>query len=50
MTPEQELEMIERDLYGRYKKGLLAKEDIEAMGISFDKLLKKYEEVDVEKT
>ena len=39
MTPEQELEMIERDLYERYQQGLLGKEDIEAMGISFDKLV-----------
>ena len=43
MTPEQELEIIERDLYERYQQGLLAKEDIQGMGISFDKLLEKFD-------
>ena len=43
MTPEQEYTQdIEEFLYQRYEQGLLAKEDIEDMGISFDKLLEKF--------
>tara|TARA_R100001594_G_C4001012_1_gene254758 strand:- start:256 stop:417 length:162 start_codon:yes stop_codon:yes gene_type:complete len=52
MTPEQKADMAKRDFYDKltleestwlsYQQGTLAKEDIEDMGISFDKLLEKF--------
>ena len=42
MTPEQEFDMVERDFYDKYRSGILSKEDIEDMGLSFDKLLEKH--------